>query len=109
MLIKGCEGHGQGLVPGRSWRGQGGVLPGGRAGSSEKVTLQRDLRGPEGAAKSVPWTFWSGTSLACLKTRTPASRAWALQIRGRCWQKGHGSSERPVHAGPLDQVALFAF
>lgn len=40
MLIKGCEGHKQGLVPESSWQGREGRLTEESAGFSEKVTLE---------------------------------------------------------------------
>ena len=40
MVIKGCEGHKQGLAPESSWRGREGGLTEESAGFSEKVTLE---------------------------------------------------------------------
>ena len=40
MVIKGCEGHKQGLAPESSWQGREGGLTEESAGISEKVTLE---------------------------------------------------------------------
>lgn len=40
MVIKGCEGHKQGLAPESSWQGREGGLTEESAGFSEKVTLE---------------------------------------------------------------------